>query len=70
MKPKTLTDDQGGLYLVEDDTPEDDQGYPLATLWLPNPDTHHGWEMRHVWAQKPRAPQVRPSKRPMGYRVS
>lgn len=28
---------------------DDDDEYPVGTLWLPNPDARRGWEMRHVW---------------------
>lgn len=68
MDNPTLTDDQGGLYLVEDedDAPERAREYPVATLWLPDPDTTHGWAMHHVWA--PKAPRVSRAKARMGFR--
>jgi hypothetical protein len=36
---------------------DDADDYPLAVLWLPNPDAWRGWEMRRVNrkpAEKPR----------------
>jgi hypothetical protein len=36
---------------------DDNRECPIATLWLPDPETWRGWSMRHVWKKddpKPR----------------
>lgn len=40
----------------------DDDEYPVATLWLPDPETRRGWGMRHVWREKPK------TERSLGFR--
>lgn len=34
---------------------DEDDEYPLAMLWLPNPEYEHGWETRRVKRKKPDA---------------
>lgn len=37
---------------VSGEPDEQDADEPIAQLWLPNPDTRRGWEMRHVYPQR------------------
>lgn len=45
---------------VEDD---DETDWALATLWLPNPDTRHGWEAQAIARKKPK-----PAHKALGFR--
>jgi hypothetical protein len=37
-----------------DSRTDGDEGdeWPVAQLWLPNPDSRRGWELRHVYPHK------------------
>ena len=43
-------------------TSDDDDEYPVGTLWLPDPVSRSGWSMRHVWRKEP------PKDRHIGFR--
>ena len=43
-------------------TADDDDEYPVGTLWLPDPEARRGWSMRHVWCKEP------PKERHVGFR--